>query len=118
MTTVLVVEDEPTIRGLVAEALADEGYAVEQAADGLEALRKTVEHPPDVVLLDLKLPTMSGEEYVGACRRFARCRDVPVVVMSAAYDASEWCRKLGVEACLPKPFELDELAAVVHRLAA
>ena len=118
MTTVLVVDDEPTIRGLVADALAEDGYAVETAGNGREALARARAHRPDLVVLDLRMPVMDGPAFVAACRGLPACAGVPVVLMSASFHNLDWCDRLGVAACLPKPFDLDELATTVHRLTA
>src|SRR6185369_12307062 len=64
-TRVLVVEDDADMRGLIADLLSHEGYRVEEAVTGIDALEKTrsSEHPPDVILLDLNLPMMDGWEF-------------------------------------------------------
>ncbi len=83
MPTVLVVEDEPTIRELMAILLEEEGYAVRQAADGLEALEAVEQHPVDLVLSDVKMPRLDGASLAHHLR--ARGDPLPVVLMSAVY---------------------------------
>jgi CheY-like chemotaxis protein len=116
MTCVLVVEDEPVIRQVVAEALRDAGYLVETASDGAEALAKVQQHSPRAVLLDLVLPAMDGRAFVEACRRDPMGRAIPIAVMSAADGVASAARRLPVQEFLPKPFDLDCLVATVDAL--
>src|SRR5215217_2392140 len=83
MPTVLVVEDEPVIRELMAILLEDEGYTVRQACDGLEALETVEQHPVDLVLSDVKMPRLDGASLAHRLR--ARADPLPVVLMSAVY---------------------------------
>jgi CheY-like chemotaxis protein len=117
MTRVLVVEDEPTIRAVVAEALRERGYSVETAADGAEALATVRQRPPHVVLLDLVLPAVDGRAFVEACRRDPTARAVPIAVMSALDGAATAARRLPVQGFVRKPFDLERLAATVASLA-
>jgi len=81
--TVLVVEDEPVIRELMAILLEDEGYAVHQAVDGLQALEMLEQHGIDLVLSDVKMPRLDGASLVQRLR--SRGDAIPVVLMSAVY---------------------------------
>jgi two-component system response regulator MprA len=81
--TVLVVEDEPVIRELMAILLEDEGYAVRQAVDGLEALEMLEHRGVDLVLSDVKMPRLDGASLVNRLR--SRGDAIPVVLMSAVY---------------------------------
>ena len=83
MRTVLVVEDEPVIRELMAILLEEEGYTVRQATDGLEALETVERHPVDLVLSDVKMPRLDGASLAHQLR--ARGDPLPVVLMSAVY---------------------------------
>lgn len=109
---ILVVDDEPDLRQLLAELMKAMGYAAVQAGDGLEALEQLSRGPlPCLVLLDLMMPRMNGEEFIGAIRG-SGC-EVPVISMSASE------RTLApplVSAHLHKPFGLEQLAAVVERV--
>ena len=115
MQHILVVDDDPAIRNVVADILEMSNYAVRMATNGLEALNEIRKFPPAVVLLDLMMPVMDGWEFL------RRLRDepvsVPVAVMSAARDAGAVSDELGAQAFLPKPFELDDVLLVVDRLA-
>jgi len=84
---ILVVEDEPAIRDLIAMLLTDEGYEPLVASNGAVALDLVRQTPPRLILLDLMMPVMDGRAFLRACRAEALCQDVPVVVMSAAYTA-------------------------------
>jgi CheY-like chemotaxis protein len=81
--TVLVVEDEPVIRELMAILLEEEGYVVRQAVDGLQALEMLEQHGIDLVLSDVKMPRLDGASLVQRLR--ARGDTIPVVLMSAVY---------------------------------
>ena len=83
MPTVLVVEDEPVIRELMAILLEDEGYTVRLASDGLEALETVEQHPVDLVLSDVKMPRLDGASLAHRLR--AQPNPLPVILMSAVY---------------------------------
>jgi two-component system response regulator MprA len=113
---VLVVDDEPAVREALERVLRIDGYDVELAPDGREAIRRQATAPADVVLLDVLMPSIDGLE---VCRRMRDVGDRTPVLMLTARDAvSE--RVAGLEAgaddYLPKPFSLDELLARVRAL--
>jgi two-component system alkaline phosphatase synthesis response regulator PhoP len=110
---VLVAEDDPAIRAVLAEALADEGYAIATAADGQLALEEYASFRPDVVVLDLMMPVVDGFEFLH--RREPSCCSVPVVVITAAYRPRAFAPDLGVAALILKPFDIRVL---VRTLAA
>jgi CheY-like chemotaxis protein len=101
--TVLVVEDEPAIREVVADLLEGEGYAVRQAADGLEALDELEVDDVDLVLSDVRMPRLDGPALARRLRRHGSA--VPVVLMSAV-DVEVDLPGVGF---LPKPFDRDHL---------
>jgi DNA-binding response OmpR family regulator len=113
---ILVVDDEPTIRELVAEALRDAGYEVDTAANGADALGVLHGRVPDAIVLDLMMPKLDGSGLVGQLRRNARYSTVPVLLVTAAYEAQEVAVRLGAHGCLSKPFELDALVGLVDQL--
>ena len=105
--TVLVVEDEPAIREVVADLLLDEGYAVRQASDGLQAIDELEVDNVDLVLSDVRMPRLDGPSLARRLR--GRGHAVPVVLMSAIdveVDLPGVC-------FLPKPFDRDHLLDVV-----
>src|SRR5512146_2832633 len=83
---VLVVDDEPNARSGLEKLLRQEGYAVDAAADGAHALQIAADHPPDVVVTDLKMPKMDGIELLQKLR--AVYHDVPVIVVTAFGEVS------------------------------
>jgi len=111
--TVLVVEDEPIIRGLVSLVLESEGYIVQSAPDGREALDSIQCARPDAVVIDLDLPIMDGFELVRACRAEDGTRYVPIIVVSAIY-RGERVEALDAHAFLSKPFDVERLVAQLH----
>jgi len=113
---ILVVDDDDTVREAIAETLVLEGYTVESAADGLQALEKVKRTPPDAIVLDLMMPVMDGWTFLEQCRRERLCPDTPILVTSAVRRLEEMAAELHVQACLAKPFDLEELLAVVERL--
>jgi DNA-binding response OmpR family regulator len=110
---ILVVDDEPEIRGLLQKALTARGYEVDTAADGAEALGKVHASPPALVLLDAMLPKVHGFEVARRLRSDARTRGVPVVMMTAIYRgwrfAQDAREAYGAEDYIEKPFRLDDL---------
>ncbi|MDQ3810407.1 MAG: response regulator [Chloroflexota bacterium] len=114
---VLVVDDDPAIRGLVADALRNEGYSVDVAAHGREALEAMRARRPVTVVLDLMMPLMDGFSFVEACLREQLCLDVPIVVISAVQDALQRISAAPIHACMAKPFDLDDLIQLVGRYA-
>jgi len=114
---ILVVDDDPAIRDVVVDILEMFDYAVRTASNGVEALHEIRQRPPAAILLDLMMPVMNGWEFLRHCRREAECAPVPIIIMSAARDASTAADELGAQAFLPKPFELDDVLTTVDRLA-
>jgi DNA-binding response OmpR family regulator len=114
---VLVVDDDPAIRGLVADALRDEGYTVDMAAHGREALEAMRARRPATVVLDLMMPIMDGFTFMQACHNEQLSDNVPFVVISAVHDALLRIRDVPIHACVAKPFDLDELVHTVSQLA-
>lgn len=114
---VLVVDDDPAIRGLVGDALRSEGYAVDLAAHGREALEAMRARRPSTVVLDLMMPVMDGFSFMEACHLEQLCDGVPIVVISAVHDALERISDVPVHALLAKPFDLDDLVRTVAQYA-
>jgi CheY-like chemotaxis protein len=113
---VLVVENEPAIREVVALVLTDEGCEVRAHNGGRDALRLLRRWQPDVVVLDLRLPDHEGETFLHACREDV-AGETPILVMSASSNLDHHAARLGVDSILPKPFDIDDLCRAVHRLA-
>lgn len=115
---VLVVDDEPDITALVAYHLAKAGYRVSTASNGTEALRAAREERPDVIVLDLMLPVMSGYDVLQELRRMDETRDVGVILLTSRQEEADRIRglTLGADDYLTKPFSPPELALRVAAL--
>ncbi len=108
--SVLIVDDDEAIRQVIAEVLRDEGYDVVCAENGAQALRELYkENRPDVMLLDLMMPVMSGWEVLEELQASDTLSRIPVVVVSAMSAP-------GVSEHLSKPIDLDDLLTTVERL--
>ncbi len=112
---ILVVDDDAIIRETVAEALQLDGFSVETARNGAEALGIVRDRPPSGIVLDLMMPIMTGWQFLERCRASHLCEDVPVVVMSAYSKLPEEATTLGVNGCITKPFDLDVLLGAIER---
>jgi CheY-like chemotaxis protein len=113
---VLVVEDDAATREIVGTLLRQEGYAVAEAADGREALALLHDGPrPAGIVLDLMMPRMDGRAFRAEQRRDRDLAGIPVVVCSAAPDASREAQELGASACVPKPVHSDALLQALWR---
>jgi CheY-like chemotaxis protein len=113
--TVLLVEDDDSIREIVGEVLASRGYEVWQARNGREALdvlRKRAGTPPRLILLDLMMPDMDGRQFLAERRKEPAMVPIPVIVLTAA-GRTQVSPELDVAAWLSKPVELDRLLATV-----
>ena len=116
-TTVLVVEDEDSVREIEQRILISGGLATIAASDGQEALKLAVAHRPDLILLDLMMPGMSGMDVLYALKNNPATAMIPVVVLSArsGWQVIEETHMLGAVDFLAKPFEYEELLGRVKR---
>lgn len=121
---ILVVDDEADITALVAYHLAKAGYRVTTAGNGRDALESAREERPDLVVLDLMLPGVSGYDVLAELRRREETRDIGVILLTARKEEPDRIKglSLGADDYLPKPFSPQELVlrvgAVLRRLAA
>lgn len=111
--TIMVVEDDHHLAELVATALESDGFHVETAQDGQDALDKVERHPPDVIILDLGLPRVSGLQVVKRCRENPATRRVPIIIASASH-AHLFERDLESLVYMEKPFSIDVLRVLVE----
>ena len=115
MTSILVVDDERAMVGMVAALLGEDGYEVVTAYDGEAALRRHAEESPDLVILDRGLPKLSGDE---VCRRIRAMSSTPILMLTGEKGSDERARllDLGADDYLEKPFSKKELSARVRAL--
>lgn len=108
---ILVVDDQPEITDLVAEVLSDEGYFVRVAHDGLAALNAIICSPPRLLILDVAMPLMRGDQLVHKLRSSGNT-ELPIILMTA--DRSPECyTSLGIDELLRKPFDIGSLLQAV-----
>ena len=116
-TKVLIVDDEPNVLRVLDYVLAAQGYEVISADNGAKALKKAVTERPDLIILDIILPDMSGFE---VCRELRACHvDVPILMLTGRKSVDDRVRGLdtGADDYVPKPFDFDEFLARVRALA-
>jgi DNA-binding response OmpR family regulator len=119
MPSVLIVDDDPGVRELVADILDLEGYDIDTAADGFEALARVAARRPDCVILDLMMPGMSGHEVLARLRAADGGASLPVVMLTAAGGDEQWGAWTGgVDYFLSKPFDTEELLRRLQFLVA
>jgi CheY-like chemotaxis protein len=111
---VLVVDDQEAIRETLQTALDDEGFTVECAANGREALDILERWKPCVILLDLMMPVMDGWAFCAEQQRAGNT--VPVVLLSAAGELERHKEALGAAAVVPKPFDLDHVISAIEKV--
>ncbi len=116
--TILVVEDEAPLLTLLRYNLEKQGFRVEEAADGQEALLRVAEAKPDLVLLDWMLPSLSGLEVCRQLRRKPNTRDLPVIMVTARTEDQDAVRALdtGADDYIAKPFAMESLLARIRAL--
>lgn len=118
MTTVLVAEDDIDIRILLSLALQLQQLDVVEAFDGQDALDKIIKIKPDIVLLDITMPHLSGFEVCESIRQNPSIKDTPVIFVSAKIEQSEMkkSRSLGVDTVIEKPFDMPFLVSKINEL--
>ncbi len=118
MVKILVAEDERDIRELIAFTLRFAGFEVELASNGAEAVEKAADMIPDLILMDVRMPRMTGYQACEALKENPTTKAMPVVFLSAKGQESEIQEGLEVGAMeyILKPFAPDELTAQVHRI--
>ena len=115
--TILICDDEPALRELI-RASMDDGYEFAEASDGIIAMELAREVSPDLVILDLMLPRLSGLEVLARMNEDERLKDVPVLVITAWNETREDVLSAGADEFVAKPFDPEDLRAAVNRLAA
>ncbi len=110
--TILVVDDEPSIRDLLKYNLEKEGYKIIEAGDGITGVNTALEQKPDLILLDIMLPKLDG---LSVCKRIKNSLNVPIIMLTAKAEEIDTILglELGADDYITKPFSIRELAARV-----
>jgi DNA-binding response OmpR family regulator len=106
---VLVVDDEPMVRDTLGQVLVEEGYLVDTAIDGEDALERIRDACPDAILLDLMMPGMNGRQFLQALRSEPAYEHVPVLIMTAVHGLEVNLASIGASEVVEKPFNVDDL---------
>ena len=117
MRTVLVVEDHADLREMLAVLLQAEGFEVQTASNGAEALESMHQARPAVILLDLMMPVMSGDEFRRRQLEDPDYAKVPVICMTAAHDGPQRAARLKATQYFQKPVDFDRLISAVRELS-
>jgi DNA-binding response OmpR family regulator len=117
---ILVIDDEPMVRDTLGQVLADEGYIVDVAVDGNDALERVHAARPDAILLDLMMPGMNGRQFLQALRDDPAYASVPVLIMTAVHGLELNLAAIGASEVVEKPFKnvdelLNKVALAVYR---
>ena len=110
-STILVVDDSPTVRKFVSLSLSMQGFKVVTACDGMDAMEKLPSEKIDLIITDLNMPNMDGYEFIRTLRESSEYRELPVIILSSLSDQTS--KSLGLEAgahsYLVKPFSIEKV---------
>ena len=112
---ILVADDDPDILSIVSMSLEAQGYTVHKATNGREAVDLAREHHPDLILMDMMMPVVSGYEAVGELKADAGTKDIIIVGLSAKAMATDMERAtdVGIDGYITKPFRIAQVLSVV-----
>lgn len=115
---ILAIDDSPTMRGLVASALAGEGFQIHLAEDGLDGLARLTEADPHLVITDINMPRLDGFGVIEGVRASSTHPNVPILVLTteSGSDLKERARAAGATGWIVKPFEDARLVSTIHRV--
>jgi CheY-like chemotaxis protein len=111
---ILIVDDDDSIRDVLAELLSQEGYQTIEASDGNEAIVEVSFGMIDLILLDMRMPGADGWSFAAAMKE--RGSTIPIIVMSAGMETRKWATEIGATSHVNKPFDLAYLLGEVSRL--
>ena len=113
---ILVADDDPDILSIVSMSLEAQGYTVHKATNGREAVDLAREHRPDLILMDMMMPVVSGYEAVGELKADATTKDIVIVGLSAKAMATDMERAsdVGIDGYITKPFRIAQVISVVE----
>jgi CheY-like chemotaxis protein len=112
---VLVIDDDAELRDLLSAVLKSEGYEVFTAENGAAALSVLRTMVPDVIVLDLMMPVMNGWQFREAQAAIPQYAPIPTVCLSGYHQARHQAAALGINACVLKPFDVDDLVRIINR---
>lgn len=117
-TRILAVDDSPSMRALLRNALVQQGYVVDQAEDGVAALEWLESNQPHLVITDINMPRMDGFELIEALRQGDRFQDLPILVLTteSSEEKKARARNAGATGWIVKPFDPEKLCAAVRRV--
>lgn len=114
---ILVVDDQPLIRGMIQEALLNFGYRAKSVANGRECLKiARSAAKPSLILLDYHMPQMTGFEVLSALRKDGSTCEIPVILISAEENLEEKAARYGFNAVLAKPLDVNALVVEIHKI--
>ncbi len=116
-SVVLIVDDSPTIRRVIEMALSGTNWRLISAKDGLEALKKTKEHDPDIIILDVMLPVYNGYQVCSLLKKNPKFKSIPIIMLTAKTGAIDRIRGRFARAdlYLAKPFSKEELLTACNK---
>ena len=116
--TILIIEDDPVIRDLLKLNLADEGYTILSAEDGQEGVRLAGEKLPDLILMDMRLPGITGWEATRHLKAAQETRHIPIIALTAQSTAKDLrrCFDAGCDAFMTKPIQFAQLFTKIEML--
>jgi len=115
---ILIVEDDPAISTVMSDVLVSAGYRTSVAVDGAEAVTLSHVLRPDLIVMDLMMPRLTGGEAAAKLREGFPTEKIPILAVSAVSDVADLADILPFDAIIQKPFDLDELLSEVERLLA
>ncbi len=112
---ILIVEDDRAVAGMIGEFLGSSGYDTEISRDGQDAIARARQFQPDVIIMDLMLPRLTGGEAASRLKQDALTSHIPIIGISAVADVTSLAELLPLDEVIPKPFDLDVLLAAIER---
>jgi DNA-binding response OmpR family regulator len=113
MAHILIVEDDPVVNDLLAFIMEQDNYTLTRALDGKAALGLAQQVRPDLILMDLRLPTIDGSDAIRILKSNPETRGIPIIAVSASSTLRAEAADLPVDAVISKPFDVDSLLAEV-----
>ncbi|PWE30557.1 response regulator [Maritimibacter sp. 55A14] len=120
MTRILAIDDSRTMRSMLQSALADAGFDVDLAEDGVDGLEKFESTDPDLIITDINMPRLDGFGFIEGVRRGRHVSAVPILVLTTETGAQlkQRARDAGATGWIVKPFDEDKLISIIQRLVA